>query len=227
MTTYTLRQVRPLLTPDELSLFQDSRRQSIGQLSVQQLRKAIDRSRSLRDKYRDLYRCQTVETRTSRTAEGKTARSQHGGENARTQLKSDVLADVLQRFQLRLDKVTETAGKVMGKKSGAKRKQTRQAAADDSPAMDIETLKQDVRDALAASREAHDNPLHDAMEQHTDISGKASAQAHGAMPTDIQPAALRQNVLKQDPVNMKIHASARGRGKAYQAHSDKRGEDNS
>lgn len=188
MTTYTLRQVRPLLTSDELSLFQDSRRQSIGQLSVQQLRKAITRTRDLRDKYRDLYRRQTVETRSSRTSEGKTARAHQGGENARTRLKSDVLADVLERFQLRLDKVTDAAGKAMGKKGKAASASpaVSKKAAEDSPAMDIESLKQDVRDALAASLEGHGNPAHDAMEQHTDVSGKA-----------------------------------------YQAHSDKRGEDKS
>ena len=186
--TYTLRQARSLLTSQELELFKASRRNVICHLSPAELRGYISRSRSLRDKFRDLYRRQTVETRSSRTSEGKTARAHQGGENARTRLKSDVLADVLERFQLRLDKVTDAAGKAMGKKGKAASASpaVSKKAAEDSPAMDIESLKQDVRDALAASLEGHGNPAHDAMEQHTDVSGKA-----------------------------------------YQAHSDKRGEDKS
>ena len=239
-TTFSLRQVKPLLTADELALFQASRRNAISHLSHAELRAQLTRARALRDKYRDLYRRQTVSTRTGRDAEGATTRQHKGDENSRTQLKHDVLADVVERFQARIDKQGDveqaagddsksTAGK--GKAAKPKRNGAKSAKAaasgnatrqDDAPVMDIAELQQGVRDALAA-RQGHDNPPTDAMEAHTDVSAKASAQAHGAVPTDIVPAALRQNVLKQDPVNMKIHASARGRGKSYQAGANRRG----
>ena len=209
--TYTLRQARSLLTSQELELFKASRRNVICHLSPAELRGYISRSRSLRDKFRDLYRRQTVATQAGRDAGGKTTRSHMGGENARTRTKAEMLADILQRFQDRLAKATGEAAEA--------------EAHDEDQVMDIATLQQGVRDAVhAASNHTPERAPSDASDGYAGISASASAQARGAVPVDKLPAAQRQNVLKQEPVNMKIHASARGRGKAYQAEHDKRGE---
>ena len=134
-----------------------------------------------------------------------------GGENARTRTKADMLADILQRFQDQLAKATGEAAEA--------------EAHDEDQVMDIATLQQGVRDAVhAASNHTPERAPSDASDGYAGISAAASAQARGAVPVDKLPAAQRQNVLKQEPVNMKIHASARGRGKAYQAEHDKRGE---
>ena len=209
--SFTLRQVQPLLTKPELELFQASRATAIKTLTARQLATRITRARTLRDKYRDLYRRQTVATQAGRDAGGKTTRSHMGGENARTRTKAEMLADILQRFQDRLAKATGEAAEA--------------EAHDEDQVMDIATLQQGVRDAVhAASSHTPERAPTDASDGYAGISASASAQARGAVPVDKLPAAQRQNVLKQEPVNMKIHASARGRGKAYQAEHDKRGE---
>ena len=209
--TYTLRQARSLLTSQELELFKASRRNVICHLSPAELRGYISRSRSLRDKFRDLYRRQTVATQAGRAAGDMTTRSHMGGENARTRTKADMLADILQRFQDQLAKATGEAAEA--------------EAHDEDQVMDIATLQQGVRDAVhAASNHTPERAPSDASDGYAGISAAASAQARGAVPVDKLPAAQRQNVLKQEPVNIKIHASARGRGKAYQAEHDKRGE---
>ena len=98
---FTLNQARALLNTGELALFQSSRRDAIAALSAKQLDAKITRTRALRDKYRDLYQRQTVSTRQGPAGQ----RRQFGGENDRTQRKAEMLADVLQRFELRLEKV--------------------------------------------------------------------------------------------------------------------------
>ena len=48
---YTLRQVLPLLTKQELELFEASRAAAVKELSARQLTAKITRARALRDKY--------------------------------------------------------------------------------------------------------------------------------------------------------------------------------
>lgn len=93
--SYSLRQVQHLLTKPELELFQASRAPALAQLNPRQLTGKITRARSLRDKYRDTYRRQTVVTQTGPAG----ARKQMGGENNRTEVKAEIMAEVLQRFE--------------------------------------------------------------------------------------------------------------------------------
>lgn len=86
---YTITQARPLLTAAELELFDQSRTEPI---------KALTLSR-LRDKYRDLYRRQTV---AMRSAPNSKSRSPVGSDNERTQRKADILQEVLGRFEARV-----------------------------------------------------------------------------------------------------------------------------
>ena len=98
---YTLRQVLPLLTKPELEWFEASRAAAVKELTARQLTAKITRARALRDKYRDTYRRQTVATQ---TGPGR-ARKQMGGENSRTEVKAEVMAEVLQRLEAQQTKV--------------------------------------------------------------------------------------------------------------------------
>ena len=93
--TYSLRQVQPLLTKPELELFQASRAGAIKELNPRQLAATLTRARALRDKYRDTYRRQTVATRTGPAKD----RKQMGGENNRTEVKAEIMQEVLTRFE--------------------------------------------------------------------------------------------------------------------------------
>ncbi len=93
--TYSLRQVQPLLTKPELELFQASRAGAIKELNPRQLAAKLTRARALRDKYRDTYRRQTVATRTGPAKD----RKQMGGENNRTEVKTEIMQEVLTRFE--------------------------------------------------------------------------------------------------------------------------------
>lgn len=57
------RSAKPLLTAAELELFDHSRAEPIKALSAKQLAGKEKRTRALRDKYRDLYRRQSVAVR--------------------------------------------------------------------------------------------------------------------------------------------------------------------
>ena len=94
---YTLTQARPLLTAAELALFEQSRAEPIKGLTAAKLAGKIKRTRTLRDKYRDLYRRQTVALR------GNARSARPGGPaNERTQQKAEILQEVLDRYEARL-----------------------------------------------------------------------------------------------------------------------------
>lgn len=111
---YTLTQVRPLLSKTELDLFDQSRAEPIRSLTAAQLRSKVTRTRALRDKYRDLLRRQTVQTRRG-PAGGR--KQDPATENARTRRKSEVFAEVLERFEARLQKVEADAAKASAAKA--------------------------------------------------------------------------------------------------------------
>jgi hypothetical protein len=114
--SYTLRQVQPLLTKPELELFQTSRAGAVKEITLARLAGKIQRSRALRDKYRDVYQRQTVQTRAG-DAKG---RKPLGGENTRTQTKADIMDEVLKRFeaqQAKLQRQQESAASPARKRS--------------------------------------------------------------------------------------------------------------
>ena len=113
---YTLTQARPLLNAAELELFEQSRAEPVKQLTGAKLAGAIKRTRTLRDKYRDLYQRQTVAVRTS------TPGAVTGDDNERTQRKADILQEVLERYETRATALQEQGnGKTNAKaKAGAK-----------------------------------------------------------------------------------------------------------
>ena len=93
---YTLTQARPLLNAAELELFEQSRTEPVKRLAPAKLSGAVKRTRTLRDKYRDLYQRQTVAVRTS------TPNAVTGSDNDRTKRKADILQEVLERYEARV-----------------------------------------------------------------------------------------------------------------------------
>ena len=119
---YSITQARTVLTAAELELFDQSRAEPIKALTLARLRGKVTRARTLRDKYRDLYRRQTVAVRGASSAKG---RSPVGADNERTQRKADILQEVLGRFEARVTQLesresqnsSATAPKAAAKKS--------------------------------------------------------------------------------------------------------------
>lgn len=111
--SFTLRQVQPLLTKPELELFEGSRATPIKALTARQLTARINRTRALRDKYRDVYQRQTVATRTGPAAK----RKLQGAENLRTATKAEIMADLVTRYEAQLELVEAQAAKAAAKKA--------------------------------------------------------------------------------------------------------------
>ena len=102
----TITQAKLLLTAAELELFDHSRAEPIKAFTAKQLAGREKRARTLRDKYRDLYRRQTVAQRGKAAAgtggaKASSASAAAGETNARTQRKGDILQEVLERFEAR------------------------------------------------------------------------------------------------------------------------------
>ncbi|MBP7454013.1 MAG: hypothetical protein KA914_14610 [Ottowia sp.] len=122
--SYSLRQALPLLTKPELSLFESSRPPAIKELSAKQLATKITRTRALRDKYRDLYRRQSVQTQERSGAQRKPL----GGENERTSAKAEILAEVLGRLEAQHAKLTAAADKAARRASATPAKAAKAAS---------------------------------------------------------------------------------------------------
>lgn len=93
---------RKLLSSAEFELFEASRRDGICVLSGAELKRKVERTRRLRDKYRDLYKRQRL---AMRELTG-TKRGNSGAANARTKVKAAIFQDLLTRFQIRYGRVT-------------------------------------------------------------------------------------------------------------------------
>lgn len=100
---YNRSHARALLTADELDLFVGSLADGIGALTVEELKDRLARTRRLRDKQRDLFQRQRLDTRTrTGTKEGPS-----GVANQRTRQKAQLLDEALVRYQKRIDLLAE------------------------------------------------------------------------------------------------------------------------
>jgi hypothetical protein len=93
---------RKLLSSAEFELFEASRRDGICVLSAAELKRKVERTRRLRDKYRDLYKRQRLAIRDLTG----TKRGNSGAANARTKEKAAIFQELLTRFQVRYDRMT-------------------------------------------------------------------------------------------------------------------------
>ena len=239
---YTLTQARPLLNAAELELFEQSRTEPVKRLAQAKLAGAVKRTRTLRDKYRDLYQRQTVAVRTS------TPGAVTGDDNERTQRKADILQEVLDRYEARATllserdsskaKDTATTGKAAartGAGKGVKAAATKTpragaaapGAAAGKTAKSASTAKASKADEAAAApqrNQAGKPPTRSAKapsRKAPTANNKASAPNVNA-PLDIVPAAKRASPLKQDPTNIAIHGHQSSQGRRTQGKRDSR-----
>ena len=281
--SYTTRQVQSLLTQAELELFQASRATAIKAFTVRQLEARIKRARTLRNKYRDLHQRQMVRTGSGPAS----ARKPMGGENARTEVKADVMQEVLSRFEAQLEKAQSAPAKTAASKRSSSARttggadiamrgnkgttahqlaRTKRAAADEAAdavqaraakpsraaagkttanktagktasksaakktatpkaaAKSVTGLVKAVRKAVAKKSATSATPKKAGATKggKSLVSGAASDKSKGAVPTSMPASAARKNPLKAEPVNKKIHASARSRTRANEAKRDSR-----
>ena len=239
---YTLTQARPLLNAAELELFEQSRTEPVKRLESAKLAGAVKRTRTLRDKYRDLYQRQTVAVRTS------TPGAVTGDDNERTQRKADILQEVLERYEARAtllqerdsskakNTVTATTDKAAGKSakpaksaSTANAPKSTQAEKSAGSAKKLSVTEQpnalaDESTAAPQHSKAGKAPARSAKapsRKAPTANNKASAPDINA-PLDIVPAAKRASPLKQDPTNIAIHGHQSSQGRRAQGKRDSR-----
>lgn len=206
---YTLTQARKLLTAAELSVFDDSRASTIRKLTPARLRTKITRARALRDKFRDLHRRQAVATRSAPA----NRRSAMGGDNERTRQKADLFAEVLSRFEERMQRVEADATAAERKKAATK------AAARKAPAKKVVAKPVSLQRAVAKALKTK-TAANGGAAPEIGRSAKAPAAQRGPRkagpapaPMDVTPATQRGKTLRErsDMKAVQAHVSSQGR----------------
>lgn len=233
---YTLTQARGLLTAAELSLFDQSRAAPIKDLTAARLRGKVTRARALRDKYRDLYRRQTVATRGTPASK----RSAVGGDNQRTGRKAEVFAEVLERFEARLTllegRAEREASRAAPAKKAARSKPAtvpKAAAGKVAAKKAVATkarpvrLKAAVKKALklkqaAVGHGSSDTRSAKAPAAQSPLGAAAAGAPQQTAPLDIPARAARRNPLKESAAGIALHAHAGSQTRRAQGKRDSR-----
>jgi hypothetical protein len=169
------------LTAAELELFDNSRAEPIKTLSAKQLTGKEKRTRTLRDKYRDLYRRQSVAVRGKAKGVGAT-----GDANARTQRKADIMQEVLDRFEARIS-LLETREARAGKAKEAKSKKPARKAAAPAPAASTKPAPRAKKSADGSKQRSEPASAPASVSVSTATSRKASATAKPSKTKTGQP----------------------------------------
>lgn len=156
---YNRAQAQKLCNATELELFIASLGDEVTKFTAAQLRSKIARARTLRDKNADLFRRQTVSTRSATGAK----RGNTGVANVRTQQKANLFGETLKRFELRLVKVEgqmskATAKPVAARKSPTKAAVTKAPAAPAAPKKSAAKRAAPVKAAAAKTASAKTAP---------------------------------------------------------------------
>lgn len=232
---YTLTQARPLLNAAELELFSQSRAEPIKALTPKSLAGKVTRARTLRDKYRDLYRRQTVSLR----GEDAGGRSANATDNERTQRKADIFQEVLERFEARTTLLHERSEREAARSPC-------QAGADKKAASTVRTqpaapaAKKVARRTIAPEKGIDDTADARAANAPPTKAGAAPARSDKApsrkaptsggkaqapqvnAPLDSVASAQRASPLKQEPGNIAIHAHQSSSARRTQGKRDSR-----
>lgn len=206
---YQRTQAQKLLTAAELALFDSGRSTEIRKLSKPELRSKLERSRKLRDKYRDLYRRQRLAVRDASGTKAGTA----GDANRRTQEKEEILAESVARFEARLAHIEKQEDREFEK--------AQKAASSKVPA--AKALKKAVAKKSAAAKQSATVAKTAASSRAAKASkgkaGKARAEkknvsesAHAVEPTQ----------LTQQSRGIEIGAHQRSQARRSQAKRDSR-----
>jgi hypothetical protein len=153
MATINFVQARKICTPDELQIVEATRRETLTDLGVADLKKHITLARRLRNKWRDLA---TSQRRRSQAAQNARVTQ----ENQRSQQKAELFDEVLNRLEKQLAGLADKAQAAPSKKP-ANSKTPKQVRATEHRAQRAEVRKklEEKRDRMtkaktAASREA-------------------------------------------------------------------------
>ena len=236
---YNFTQARALLTAAELELFDQSRAAPIKDLTPARLAGKVKRVRALRDKYRDLYRRQTVAVR----GESAAGRPAAGSDNERTQRKADIFQEVLERFEARTILLQTRSEREAARKPGATKPAaagTKTAAAVSAKAVAPAAQKTagskgrsvapaaardvDAAPVTAAAKKAGASPARSAKapSRKAPTAGSKAQAPHVNAPLDTVASAERASPLKQDPGNMAIHAHQSSSARRTQGKRDSR-----
>ncbi len=164
---YSITQARTLLTAAELELFDQSRADPIKALTLARLRGKVTRVRTLRDKYRDLFRRQTVAVRGASSTRG---RSPVGADNERTQRKADILQEVLGRFEARVTQLEAREERESQNSSAVASRRSPPKAAAQKPVAEKTPVKQ------AAKKSATPTATESSTESATESATKNASQ---------------------------------------------------
>lgn len=203
-----------ILSNPEMGLYEASRRDGIKELTAAQLKKKIERARKLRDKYKDMYRRQTIALRKNSTQ----GRVQG---NKRTEQKQEVFADILSRFEARLKQV-EKEEKAAAKKSTAK-KTAKKPVKPAKKATKKQIKKKEPAKVILPPVPHHDHTTHTHgtyvppeghhTETHLTDSGFMNKQVENAVKT--------QDIHKSHTTAIEGHLSSRN--KRFQGRKDNKG----
>jgi hypothetical protein len=208
---YNRNTVRNLLSASEMELFEGSLDDKIGAWDRTRLRNKITRSRKLRDKYRDLYRRQSLSTR-DRTG---TKRGPSGLANERSQQKHEVFAEVLTRYERQLEKL-ERAG---AREAERVRKAELRSAAQDARAEKAKATK--ARKAAKGRKGGRTTTPRSEGDDAPSAPGKGTAGR--AKTYKSEQALAARNAQKLDsPRGKKVQAHVRSQGQRNQAKRDSR-----
>lgn len=161
----TRTDIRKLCTATEATLAEKALPHLLKDLTVKQLQQKVARARRMRDKYRDLYKRQTLAARKPGKSSGK------GKDlNARTKEKATFFADILNTFQQQVT-VLNKAEKAAAAKT-AKAKKTTKKPAQKKPA---KKLSPQQKLALAAKRKKDRAAKNKAAKTKTGAKAKKAA----------------------------------------------------
>ena len=142
---------KQLCTKSELSLFTESLARNVKSLDLKSLRNRIDRSRKLRDKYKQLAHRQDREARSKQRPRGQ--RASQG--SAATRKKEQLFGESLARFEKRLADVEATSATPAKEvvKSATKRSTRKKTASTTSAAGRKSTVKKTAKSKKSAVKE--------------------------------------------------------------------------
>lgn len=223
LMAYNRAQAQKLCNATELDLFIASLADEVTRFTAAQLRSKIARARTLRDKNADLFRRQTVTTRTSTAAK----RGNTGVANVRTEQKAALFGQVLNRFEQRLTKVENQMNKAAAKPVAATKSPT-QAAVVRAPATPAPPKKSAAkRAALAETKTARSSPAKTPVLKKVSVQsavakalvskspGKPELPTRSAKDTSAVPAGRGPAVKRATEVSKAVQV----RGKSIGAHA--------
>lgn len=178
--TIQLRKAERLCTATEFSLVKAAVAPAIRELDSKQLATHVTRARRARDKQRDLLKRQRLDSR-ERTGQ-KSGRS--GDANARTREKAELFAEVLERFEARVEVVGAgeargMTGKKAAKKKAAKKVSGKDASTKKATTSKAATKKADTKEKVTKEKTAKKKAIKEAAPQKSAAKKSSKRQSAG------------------------------------------------